>query len=48
MQDALDIHDSQKSTSSKAAEPVLESQLQKVVDAVYAKYKDVDDGAVAT
>jgi glutaminase len=48
MQDALDVQDSQKTTSSQPVEPALGSQLQKVVDTVYAKYKDVDDGAVAT
>jgi glutaminase len=28
--------------------PLLESQIQKVIDEIYIKYKDVDDGTVAT
>lgn len=28
--------------------PLLQSQIQKVLDEIYAKYKDVDDGTVAT
>jgi Glutaminase len=48
MQDAPDVHDPHNNTSSHAIEPLLGSQLQKTVDAIYTKYKDVDDGAVAT
>ena len=34
--------------ASTAMTPWLESQIQKVIDDIYHKYKNVDDGAVAT
>jgi glutaminase len=34
--------------TSPAMTPWLESQIQKVLDDIYKKYKDVDDGTVAT
>jgi glutaminase len=37
-----------QSSASPAMTPWLESQIQKVIDDIYNKYKDVEDGAVAT
>jgi glutaminase A len=47
MQGAPD-HQNPPAATSPAMTPWLESQLQKVIDAVHHKYKDVDEGTVAT
>jgi glutaminase len=47
MQGAQDREIPQGSAST-AMTPWLESQIQKVIDDIYHKYKNVDDGAVAT
>jgi glutaminase len=47
MQGAQDREIPQGSASS-AMTPWLESQIQKVIDGIYHKYKDVDEGTVAT
>lgn len=39
---------SEQITPHSDVTPWLGSQIQKILDSIYAKYKDVDDGAVAT
>jgi glutaminase len=48
MQDAPEIEDPHKDTSSQQVTPWVGAQLQKVLDDLYEKYKDIDDGEVAT
>jgi glutaminase len=38
----------QNSTTTNALSPWLGLQLQKIIDGIYKKYRDIDDGAVAT
>ena len=37
----------QNSTTQGEMTPWLGSQIQKILDSIYEKYKDVDDGTVA-
>ena len=46
--DAPDTSESKIASSSQGLSPLLGSQLQKTIDAIYEKFKDVDDGEVAT
>jgi len=48
METAPRIESSDKRTNSSDMTPWLGSQLQKIIDGIYEKYRDVDDGAVAT
>jgi glutaminase len=48
MQSAPGSESSPNSTSATGVTPWLGSQLQKIIDNIYEKYKDVDDGTVAT
>lgn len=48
MQDALDREDANDPKSPSAITPWLASQIQKMIDDIYDRYKDVDDGQVAT
>ncbi|MDE3188379.1 MAG: glutaminase A [Acidobacteriota bacterium] len=48
MQSAPGSESSPNSTSATGITPWLGSQLQKIIDNIYEKYKDVDDGTVAT
>jgi hypothetical protein len=38
----------QKNTTQGEMTPWLGSQIQRILDSIYEKYKDVDDGTVAT
>jgi glutaminase len=48
MLNAADSESSENSAPPSGVTPWLGSQIQKILDGIYAKYKDVDDGAVAT
>lgn len=48
MEIARDSECAQKNTTQGEMTPWLGSQIQKILDSIYAKYKDVDDGTVAT
>lgn len=48
MHDAPEIEDPHKESSAQGVTPWVGSQLQKVLDDLYEKYKDIDDGEVAT
>jgi glutaminase len=48
MQSAPDSERAEISASTNGVTPWLESQIQKIIDNIHSKYKDVDDGAVAT
>ena len=48
MQDSRDTKDAENGTSPQGVEPWLGSQLQKTINTLYEKYKDVDGGTVAT
>ena len=47
MQGAPD-RESPQASATPAMTPFLETQIQKVIDEIYHKYKGVDDGTVAT
>jgi len=47
MQGASD-HEIPQTSAAPTMTPLLESQIQKVIDEIYSKYKDVDNGTVAT
>jgi len=48
MQDAVNNESSREGASPQGATPAQLSQIQAIVDDTYEKYKNVDDGAVAT
>ena len=49
MQDTPDCTNTGDRTQSQGRPaPILESQLQKTIDDLYEKFKDVDDGELAT
>ena len=48
MQSMNDSENANNSAPVNGVTPWLGSQIQKILDGIYAKYKDVDDGAVAT
>jgi glutaminase len=48
MESAQGTESPQNNPASGGVTPWMGSQLQKIIDSIYKKYKDVDDGAVAT
>lgn len=48
MQSVPGSESTEKNASQSDVTPWLGSQIQKIIDGIYEKYKDVDDGAVAT